>query len=111
MFGMEVTVSEAVAVAAAVATVLYLILHLILNITQDKREPPAIATSIPFLSPILGMSRKQSKFYIDLRQVPRWQSLLIQQAHFNLQEQVSPANLHSSPARLKAVRCQLAGAH
>ena len=56
MFAMEATVSGAVVVAAAAAMVLYLSLHLVLNITQDKREPPAIATSIPFLSPILGMS-------------------------------------------------------
>lgn len=84
MFAMEATVSGAVVVAAAAAMVLYLSLHLVLNITQDKREPPAIATSIPFLSPILGMSRKKSKFYIELRQVARCQSLLIQQAHFGL---------------------------
>ena len=84
MFAMEATVSGVVVVAAAAAMVLYLSLHLVLNITQDKREPPAIATSIPFLSPILGMSCKKSKFYIELRQVARCQALLIQQAHFGL---------------------------
>jgi hypothetical protein len=68
MFAME-TVLGAVGVAVAAATTFYLSLHLILQITQEKREPPAIATSIPFVSPILGMSRKKSKFYVELRQV------------------------------------------
>ncbi|PVI08705.1 cytochrome P450 [Periconia macrospinosa] len=49
------------------ATVLYFSLQLLLHLTQDKREPTALATSIPFLSPIFGMSKKKSKFYIELR--------------------------------------------
>jgi hypothetical protein len=65
------TVPRAVGVVVAVATIFYLSLHLILQITQENREPPAIATSIPFLSPILGMSRKKSRFYVELRQVAR----------------------------------------
>jgi hypothetical protein len=79
---MDAIVPGAVIVAAA--TIFYLSLHLILQITQDKREPPAIATSIPFLSPILGMSRKKSKFYIELRQVARCLSLLIRRTHVGL---------------------------
>lgn len=84
MLAMDATVHGAVLVAAVAAKIFYLSLHLILQITQDKREPPAIATSIPFLSPILGMSRKKSKFYIELRQVARRQFLLIQRTHYGL---------------------------
>jgi hypothetical protein len=109
MFAIIATVPGAVVVAAA--TIFYLFLHLILQITQEKREPPAIATAIPFLSPILGMSRKKSKFYVELRQVVRWQALLLQRTYFRLKGQVSPANLHSSPARFKTVHCQFAGSH
>jgi hypothetical protein len=82
MFAIIATVPGAVVVAAA--TIFYLFLHLILQITQEKREPPAIATAIPFLSPILGMLRKKSKFYVELRQVVRWQALLLQRTYFRL---------------------------
>jgi hypothetical protein len=83
MFAMDATVPWAVVVVAA-TTIFYLSLHFILQITQDKREPPAITTSIPFFGPIIGMSRKKSKLYIELRQVERCQSLLIRRTHFCL---------------------------
>ncbi|PVH98078.1 cytochrome P450 [Periconia macrospinosa] len=44
----------------------YVFLRLLLALTQDDNEPKALATSIPFLSPLLGMARK-GQFYIDLR--------------------------------------------
>jgi hypothetical protein len=54
------------AVAGVVAAI-YVSFQLLLHFTQDKREPPPLATTIPFLSPIIGMSRKKTKYYIELR--------------------------------------------
>lgn len=45
----------------------YLFLRFLLHVTQDAREPPAIVTGIPFLSPMLGMIREKSRFYLRLR--------------------------------------------
>jgi hypothetical protein len=44
----------------------YVFLRCLLALTQDAKEPPALETAIPFLSPVIGM-RKKAKFYIDLR--------------------------------------------
>lgn len=44
----------------------YLFLRCLLTFTHDVKEPPALATEIPFLGPIIGM-RKKAKFYMDLR--------------------------------------------
>lgn len=41
----------------------YVFLRLLLHFTQDAKEPPAIATSIPFIGPILGMIIKRTHFY------------------------------------------------
>jgi len=46
----------------------YVFLRLLLASTHHHHEPKALATSIPFLSPLLGMSKK-GKFYTDLRYV------------------------------------------
>lgn len=73
-FPMDKTVAGAVVGAAIV---LFLLSQLLLHITQDKREPPALATFIPFLGPIFGMSRKKSRFYIELRYVICHQSSLL----------------------------------
>jgi hypothetical protein len=48
----------------------YVFLRFLLSFTHDAKEPPALKTAIPFLSPIIGM-RKKAKFYIDLRYVQR----------------------------------------
>jgi hypothetical protein len=56
------------ALAGAVIAI-YVAFQLLLHFTQDKREPPSLATTIPFLSPIIGMSRKKTKYYIELRYV------------------------------------------
>ena len=44
----------------------YTFLRLLLAYTHDANEPKAIATSIPFLSPLIGMAKK-GQFYIDIR--------------------------------------------
>jgi hypothetical protein len=46
----------------------YMFLRFLLAYTHDDNEPKALATSIPFLSPLLGMSKK-GKFYTGLRYV------------------------------------------
>jgi len=46
----------------------YIFLRCLLAFTHDSKEPVALQTMIPFLSPIIGM-RKKGRFYIDLRSV------------------------------------------
>lgn len=45
----------------------YGFLRLLLSWTQDRREPKALATWIPFISPMIGMSRHKTNFYVMLR--------------------------------------------
>lgn len=45
----------------------YVFLRLLLHFTQDPREPPAVETAIPFISPIVGMLTKKVDFYTGLR--------------------------------------------
>lgn len=45
----------------------YAFLRLLLHFTQDATEPPVIETSIPFISPILGMIQQKSQYHIRLR--------------------------------------------
>jgi hypothetical protein len=61
------TMPTSYSVIAVVAIAVYAFLQWLLKYTQDPREPPPLATSIPFLSPIIGMSRKKTKYYIMLR--------------------------------------------
>jgi hypothetical protein len=44
----------------------YVFVRMLLAYTHNDREPTAVATEIPFLSPLIGMAKK-SKFYTDLR--------------------------------------------
>ena len=44
----------------------YLFLRFLLSYTHGEKEPAAVATEIPFLSPIIGMAKK-AKFYTELR--------------------------------------------
>ncbi|KAM7193346.1 putative cytochrome p450 oxidoreductase [Rhypophila sp. PSN 637] len=48
-------------------TVVYLLLWTVIILTQDENEPPLAKTSFPFLSPLVGMIRGGSKFYVDQR--------------------------------------------
>jgi hypothetical protein len=47
----------AVAFGAIVTT--YVFFKALLHLIQDSREPPAMGTTIPFLSPILGMMKRK----------------------------------------------------
>lgn len=44
---------------------LYVVLHIHLRVTQDPREPPAIETGIPYITPILGMM--DNKYFLKLK--------------------------------------------
>ncbi|KAI0489979.1 cytochrome P450 [Xylaria cf. heliscus] len=45
----------------------YVFLQALLRFTQDSQEPPVMATTIPFISPILGMNKRNSRYYNYLR--------------------------------------------
>ncbi|KAH7329689.1 cytochrome P450 [Stachybotrys elegans] len=47
--------------------IVYVSLRLLLYVTQDPKEPPAILTSLPFVSPIIGMIRDKDRFHRRLR--------------------------------------------
>jgi len=45
----------------------YMLFYGLLRITQDKREPPAVCTTIPFLGPILEMANGGPGFWNNMR--------------------------------------------
>ncbi|KAI1323903.1 cytochrome P450 [Xylariaceae sp. FL0255] len=45
----------------------YTLLYTLLRLTQSANEPPAIQTSIPFISPIFGMLSGMQKFSVRMR--------------------------------------------
>ncbi|KAH9895539.1 cytochrome P450 [Xylariomycetidae sp. FL2044] len=49
------------------ATATYVFLFALLRLTQSPREPPAVATSIPFISPLIGLVSGMQKFTLKLR--------------------------------------------
>ena len=48
------------------AIAFYIFLRCLLVFTHDAKEPVALATEVPFLSPLIGM-RKKARFNIDIR--------------------------------------------
>jgi hypothetical protein len=50
-----------------IVAAIYVFLRMLLNSTQDRGEPRALATSLPFISPVIGMSREKTNFHIRLR--------------------------------------------
>jgi hypothetical protein len=42
----------------------YVFFSFLLRLTQDAKEPPALGTSIPFVSPILGMVFGMQEFTV-----------------------------------------------
>ncbi|KAF7895138.1 hypothetical protein EAF00_006952 [Botryotinia globosa] len=55
------------AIVATGVIAVYGFLHALLHYTQDESEPPLISTSLPFIGTMIQLSRKKSKFYIELR--------------------------------------------
>ncbi|KAL3421935.1 25-hydroxycholesterol 7-alpha-hydroxylase 1 [Phlyctema vagabunda] len=46
----------------------YVFLWALLHFTQDSKEPPVVSSTIPFVSPILGMIRWSMNFYAHMRE-------------------------------------------
>ncbi|KAI5861023.1 cytochrome P450 [Durotheca rogersii] len=61
---------------AALATLLvglstvYFFSRALLHFTQDAREPPAVHTSVPFVSPLIGLGREGLKFWVARKHLP-----------------------------------------
>ncbi|TVY90133.1 7-alpha-hydroxycholest-4-en-3-one 12-alpha-hydroxylase [Lachnellula willkommii] len=55
------------AVVATGAFAIYGFLHLLLHYTQDAREPPPVATTLPFIGTAVGLPRKKNRYYVELR--------------------------------------------
>lgn len=47
----------------------YVFLSALLHFTQDAKEPPAVETTIPFVSPLLGLIPGKQKFFVKQRLV------------------------------------------
>jgi hypothetical protein len=58
-------------VAATGAISLYGLLHLLLHWIHDTREPPIAPTPIPFIGHAIGLARKKTGYYVELRSVLR----------------------------------------
>jgi hypothetical protein len=55
-------------IAVGIVTIFGL-LHLLLHWIHDAKEPPVAPTSIPFLGHVVGLARKKSRYYVELRLV------------------------------------------
>ena len=66
------TLKMAATIAIVVGTLAatYVFLRILLHVTQDAREPPAILTEIPFVSPIIGMLRDKTRLHNILKYDP-----------------------------------------
>lgn len=58
--------SAAVLVLGGIAAT-YVFFRALLHLNQDSKEPPVVSSSIPFLSPILGMIRWSMDYYPHMR--------------------------------------------
>lgn len=47
----------------------YVFLSALLHFTQDAKEPPAVETTIPFVSPLLGLIPNKQNFFVKQRLV------------------------------------------
>ncbi|KAI0023091.1 cytochrome P450 [Xylariomycetidae sp. FL0641] len=56
-----------VSIIGVVLATTYILLHAALRLTQDASEPPSIADSIPFITPILNMAMKGESFHRQMR--------------------------------------------
>jgi len=61
--------TSTITLVISIVTGAYAFFAALLRFTQDAKEPPAIETWIPFLSPLLGLILGMQKFTIRLRLV------------------------------------------
>ena len=57
-----------IVLSLAVVGATYAFLWALAYLNQDPREPPPIAGSIPFISPLVGLVTEKESFYIRMRQ-------------------------------------------
>ncbi|KAK2605504.1 hypothetical protein N8I77_008337 [Diaporthe amygdali] len=63
----SVNISPAVATALCGAVAVYALLWILLHLTHDNNEPPLVSTTVPFISPTLGMIKWSKDFYAHMR--------------------------------------------
>ncbi|KAF2449065.1 cytochrome P450 [Karstenula rhodostoma CBS 690.94] len=63
---MSSSISAGLMAISTITTVIYGGLHLLLHLTQDAREPPPVPASVPFVGPMIDLSRKKSRYYAAL---------------------------------------------
>lgn len=63
--------SNVVALLATGIVAIYGGLQFLLHFTQDAKELAPVCTAVPFFSAIMGLMRKKSKFYVELRYAQR----------------------------------------
>ncbi|KXX76315.1 hypothetical protein MMYC01_205326 [Madurella mycetomatis] len=61
------TAHTALAATVWAITATYIFFSAVLQLAQDAKKPTLVATTIPFLSPILGMIRWSMGFYRHMR--------------------------------------------
>jgi hypothetical protein len=66
---MATPTSTIFAAALTFAAAIYGALHVFLHITQSTKEPPPAPGLVPFIGPMIGLSRKKSKYYTEQRLV------------------------------------------
>lgn len=64
---MSGSIPTALATGITIAAAIYGALHLFLHATHDAREPPPVPNSIPFISSMIGLLKKKSRYYTELR--------------------------------------------
>jgi hypothetical protein len=65
------------AAVAMGAITIYGFLYSTLLYTQDANEPPLVTTAFPFIGSMIGLARKKSKYYVELKyamQIPSCRS-------------------------------------
>lgn len=59
--------TSALALVVGIVAATYAFLSALLRFTQDSKEPPAIETLIPFISPLHGFLSGMPKYCVKLR--------------------------------------------
>jgi hypothetical protein len=107
---MAAPASTILAAAFTITAVIYGALHVLLSATQDAKEPPIVPAAIPFVSSIIGLSKKKSRYYTELRYVFVVSTSAcdpgLVASNRSRQRATQSTNLHSPSAWSEAVRHQ-----
>lgn len=58
---------EIFATTAAGAIVVVSFLHILVHYSQNANEPPLVPYALPFIGPMIGLTNKKTKHYVELR--------------------------------------------